>query len=611
MFYKGEWKTCVDQAELVVQTSEGPSLRSIDYGSSCSAWDKDSTPFCDAPSVEPAEHCENQWCYVDPLNCEGVRLHRSYYIPGDVFYSYDTCGSSDKFVDFHTRRKLEGQVVRFAYPKNHDFHDKSSGQWTGLMHEWLLELQKEAKFILEERSVSNISLDLFPSAWDACTHDVKMGLIDVCPASAWETETRREMAQFASPVMSSNMRLLLRKQEVIKANPRAVFEPIQPLLWLVIVGMTTLFGVIFWYIEGDRELHGALQSATLDLSPRSPKTLSSSQKVIAGMLPRANRSMVMKQKNVWTAAWNVGLSLIRSIWLSWYGALVQDVLVESRTPPGRLLKLSKGFFVLVFISTYTANLAASFVQQDIEQAGFTTLDEFTVADQTVCVHNVKEAVQSMYPSLRLVHIPSSAAVLCAAGIFTQWQDEEKCKDMETEDWTTGMCDAALVPDHDYYTVKSWQNCSYTLVGDTVMTVYVGTPVSERIADAWSYYTVKLHYRGVFERLFKKHTKRVADMQLQCPTGTVHVGVGVTHMAAFLLGILGMMVISVLWKVALDCRGVQYRFDEDPRNDVVLRELGYIRKELSSASFGDADAKLDTGEQGRSGPTPQVVPVVTC
>ena len=40
------------------------------------------------------------------------------------------------------------------------------------MHEWLLELQKEAKFILEERSVSQISLDLFPSAWDACTHDV-------------------------------------------------------------------------------------------------------------------------------------------------------------------------------------------------------------------------------------------------------------------------------------------------------------------------------------------------------------------------------------------------------------------------------------------------------
>ena len=65
------------------------------------------------------------------------------------------------------------QVVRFAYPANHDFHNKSDdGRWTGLMHEWLLELQKEAKFILEERSVSNISRELFGSAWDACTHDV-------------------------------------------------------------------------------------------------------------------------------------------------------------------------------------------------------------------------------------------------------------------------------------------------------------------------------------------------------------------------------------------------------------------------------------------------------
>ena len=52
----------------------------------------------------------------------------------------------------------------------------------------------------------------------------------------------------------------------------------------------------------------------------------------------------------------------------------------------------------------------------------------------------------------------------------------------------------------------------------------------------------------------------------------HVGVGVTHMAAFLLGILGMMTVSVLWKVALDCRGVQYQFNDDPRNEVV-RALG--------------------------------------
>lgn len=68
-------------------------------GSSCGAWENGRHPDC---QNDPAEWCRQRWCYIDPCNCNleilpklsktGVK-----YQGMPAYWSYDTCGSEDKY----------------------------------------------------------------------------------------------------------------------------------------------------------------------------------------------------------------------------------------------------------------------------------------------------------------------------------------------------------------------------------------------------------------------------------------------------------------------------------------------------------------------------------
>jgi len=76
-------------------------------GGTCAAWDSDRHPDCmkaDAPSW-----CKKAWCYVDPCSCSvNVPPTVAGYVPDGlyqgrpIYYSYDTCGSTDDYTaGFH------------------------------------------------------------------------------------------------------------------------------------------------------------------------------------------------------------------------------------------------------------------------------------------------------------------------------------------------------------------------------------------------------------------------------------------------------------------------------------------------------------------------------
>jgi len=80
-----------------------------DAGSSCKAWDLSNHPQCHHHGDgEVPEWCQQQWCYVDPCSCTvDVPPRASSYLPGAVwqgrplYYSYDTCGSTDTWTTKH------------------------------------------------------------------------------------------------------------------------------------------------------------------------------------------------------------------------------------------------------------------------------------------------------------------------------------------------------------------------------------------------------------------------------------------------------------------------------------------------------------------------------
>jgi len=77
-----------------------------DFGTSCKIW-WDPTAACMditqyppdwKPLSEQADWCQRPWCYVDPCNCDVADATKSDYFPGEVFYSYATCGEKNTFV---------------------------------------------------------------------------------------------------------------------------------------------------------------------------------------------------------------------------------------------------------------------------------------------------------------------------------------------------------------------------------------------------------------------------------------------------------------------------------------------------------------------------------
>eukprot|EP00439_Symbiodinium_sp_Y106_P022976 s1652_g2.t2 len=73
-----------------------------DTGATCESWDAKRHPDC--VGDKPADWCKQEWCYVDPCECElDVPPKTSSYLPSGmvngkpVYFSYATCGTSDSF----------------------------------------------------------------------------------------------------------------------------------------------------------------------------------------------------------------------------------------------------------------------------------------------------------------------------------------------------------------------------------------------------------------------------------------------------------------------------------------------------------------------------------
>ena len=49
------------------------------------------------PISEQADWCMRKWCYVDPCNCDASDAAKSDYFPGELTYSYGTCGDKNTY----------------------------------------------------------------------------------------------------------------------------------------------------------------------------------------------------------------------------------------------------------------------------------------------------------------------------------------------------------------------------------------------------------------------------------------------------------------------------------------------------------------------------------
>ena len=451
---------------------------SIDYGIGvCRAWDDGRWPFCQRSDDDVA--CTRQWCYVNATQCRSTNLtfYKSDYFPCDYYFSYETCGrelgslddEGTAQEDFAVDSKLEGYELVVGLPAldypSHSRLNKTgtiigydddilagTGEYLGIFIEFLETIAKSAGFTVKYTYDSGGALTKTSSRWTACAYDVQGGLTDMCVGNFWETAARRAITPFASPIFSENFYLLVATPKVdhsFSTLVAKIFQPFSTNLWVAIMGAVMWTGIAYSLVDG--KAHRAILAYVGPYHGLSPSKVLSLFK---------------------TPVFKLVITRTYKAFFEMLGG--SPVEVEKRTNAQKLIVLSWGFFIVVTLAAYTANLAAFLTVNDATYK-YESIDACIDADCKLCVYTSVSNVLS-----------SQLATLYPAATFTPVSSRMRLVDMVAD----GRCDAALFGDYSFYEHPAyWKNCKVTFIGGLVASIPVGWPTRGDFATTISYWII--------------------------------------------------------------------------------------------------------------------------
>ena len=389
---------------------------SADYGSdTCGAWDQ-SMPECQGSN--PPSHCAQKWCYVDPTLCRSssLRYQKSSYYPtiSGLFYSYATCGGDHSaFESFERLQQASAQhqltvvVPSVAYAPYHFKRDRPGGEpltssasyelshyrddsvpWEGLLIEYFAKLAASSYSGLSSPSwvltwTSASSRAQHASSWTAAVNDVALGIADIGCSLFWMTAERLEMSSFTANLLSDQFYLFVPKPKVDDSLLTKIKQPFMPFtlgVWLVVILIILATGALqiwlttrLWWDDWAARVNwpGFVNPGNLTPNP--------------GM-----------------SRWKRGGLILSRLAEGWYTAYMSVVtggpeMDENHRAATRLLNIGNGLFILLFLSAYTANLAAFIIKKDMVLS-WADIDAATADGAKICVHTMlAPKMRTLYP----------------------------------------------------------------------------------------------------------------------------------------------------------------------------------------------------------------------
>ena len=457
--------TCIDiRIETNFQDkSQATFCYPISYGTSCGQHDLNLAPFCNHKSGENLPGmCDQPWCYVDISKCQlsqNNTYFRSLYF-NHLYFSYSTCGGGNTWEDLRVVKQLEGTTLRVGIPLqnfpdhyrlNEDgsviLHDpdifKGVSDLKGMYIDYLRILAMEAKFEIEYHAPSSGALAHTSNNYDACLSDVERGILDMCVGNFWETTPRKKKIQFTTSIFNDVYYLVVplpRADGRLSTQTKKIFEPFTNGLWLTIALVTVAVGISYAIITTNREF-----------------TFVDFWSNIFGYIYTAYIDMMSSSS---TAVDNSHKFAKRSIALTW------------------------ALFTLIIVTAYTANLAA-FLSKKKQRFRIQNIEECIAQDCLVCAVRMGPLIaqaQRLYPTLR------------TNGEFATPEDLIDAVMDRT-------CDAALVSQLSWrVTERYWGDCDTSFVGNKVLFLRDGWPVSDDISIAMSYWIGKSQETEEFEKV---------------------------------------------------------------------------------------------------------------
>jgi len=281
--------------------------------------------------------------------------------------------------------------------------------------------------------------------WTQCAHDVKRGLVDMCVGNFWETTERRAVSQFSTAIMTESFYLLvpLPKEEKFTADtPLKLFSPFTASLWLTIVGVTFIVGITSEF------LGSGVRSRT-----------------------------------------NFGVQAIRSVYRSSMQMLRGTDSPKTKSFANKPLEIAWAFFILIVVSTYTANLAA-FLSQKREIYNISSINECLAKNCLICFttsYTLESLTKELYPDLHYNNSYPKDNILLL------------------NDLREGKCDAVMISKYQWNTYRSFlRKCDVTFIGNFVLQFKVAVPVSDTISKAITYWIGKSNDENGIANILKKY-----------------------------------------------------------------------------------------------------------
>eukprot|EP00961_Rhodomonas_salina_P256576 3467086-Rhodomonas_salina.1 len=460
----------------------------LDYGlAGCRAYDNNSAlTGCD--SGNPAEHCAAKWCYVDsdlcPISrtrceaqgfvvgsfespyCRERDMSESKKMPSAV-YSYETCGYLNAYDSTRISQLFAGNRIHIAIAdsqpyavKGHIVPSRPDLQgWTGVTVEWLYDIFLSFAPRIEVTTSSEwataASRQVYPgSSYTACVLDVAVGNYDLCIGDFWITPERVLLTQFLPPYASDKMYLITTKDVVgrgLKDYIASPFRPFSAQLWAIILAFLVFNGVVNFLAD----------------SPDNTDDFDNPH---------------------WMARY------MKCQYMSVMSYVSAGAGNSPQTIPSRIATLGFGFFILITLSSYTANLASLLVV-DKSQNSIQGIHDCVERSLKVCVPQALQTeLKSLYPTIRLVpvgielipaHIHAGdcragvsyelAIQQIQAGIYNTWNCENGHPDCQLDD----AGDPLLTRD-----------CDIVQVGGLITSIDLSMPVHRRWSHALGWATVQ-------------------------------------------------------------------------------------------------------------------------
>jgi len=347
-------------------------------------------------------HCPQPWCYVERDECKRYseeEIRASDFFPGlGLFYSYSTCGGSSEAWMDHVengtdpiqKNVLNGGQFLAAVPslqlpnlfkldtagntvldKGDEYYDDES-PFYGVYINYVKDLVRVSNGDIGGLNFTHVSkasnVEHPSSSYTAAVQDVANGLVDMAVAPFWITDQRLAMTSYTVPLVYDKTVLVIPmpgSKKSLQFETAKVLQPFTPWLWVLVVLVVLTAAVLgVWFSDKEK-----LAKKNYGKSLR---------KLRAGGVKKS-KSKAVYSRLIVDGFLEKGLFFFSA-------GVERD---EAASLPQKLLMFGFGFFILISVSAYVANLAAFLVQTGTDEY-VGTMQQAVTAGMVICAHPALE-----------------------------------------------------------------------------------------------------------------------------------------------------------------------------------------------------------------------------